>query len=77
MNYVMTIHATSDPGQLSTYVHTNVETVEAQGDGLVHTTILAERRELVWDVGQDTSVLVSVRKAAEAFCLAAGLSDPF
>jgi hypothetical protein len=75
LNYHLLVRAASEPGSLSTYVHTSVFVTEATGDGLVTTVIHSEQRELVWDIGQDISVMTSAKRAVEAFNKAAGLKE--
>lgn len=75
MKYRLDISAQSTPGELSTFVSVSVTKLENTGDGLTTTTVFQERRELVWDIGQDVSVRLSALRGVTAFNAIAGLCD--
>lgn len=77
VKYTLSIAAMSEPGALSTWIYVNVDRIEATGDGLTTTSVFHQRRELIWDIGQDISVKNTCKEGAQRFIDAAGLADPF
>jgi hypothetical protein len=77
MRYHLSIHATSEPGSITTWIYADVSAMEATPEGLRTTVLWEKRREIFWDQGQDLSLRTTVGEALEFFCSHTGLSDPF